>query len=93
MPAIVARTVEIDDPGALLSLLPETLSPERVSTWIRRGEGLVGWGRATEFRAGGVDRFAAAQAWWKSVVERAVGWSKLARRFSAIRVFYAVRKP
>jgi len=72
VPAIVARTVEIDDPGALLSLLPGTLSPERVSTWVRRGEGLVGWGRAIEFRTGGAGRFAEAQAWWKSVVERAV---------------------
>ncbi|NMM24226.1 MAG: hypothetical protein HHJ11_12135, partial [Phycicoccus sp.] len=72
VPAIVARTVEIDDPGALLSLLPGSLSPELVSTWVRRGEGLVGWGRATEFHAGGAGRFAEAQAWWKSVVERAV---------------------
>jgi len=72
VPAIVACTVEIDDPGALLSLLPGTRSPERVSTWVRRGEGLVGWGCAAQFRAGGVNRFAEAQAWWKSVAERAV---------------------
>ena len=69
---MVARTVAIDDPGALLSLLPGDLSPQQVSTWVRRGEGLVGWGRALEFRADGPGRFADAQAWWRSVVERAV---------------------
>ncbi len=72
VPAIVARTVAIDDPGALLSLLPDTLSPQQVSAWVRRGEGLVGWGRALEFRADGPGRFSDAQAWWRSVVERAV---------------------
>ena len=39
MAALVARTVEIDDPGALLSLLPETTVPEQVSSWVRNGEG------------------------------------------------------
>ena len=69
---MVARTVAIDDPGALLSLLPHTVSPDQVSSWIRRGEGLVGWGRALEFRANGPGRFAEAQAWWRSVVDHAV---------------------
>jgi len=72
VPALVARTVAIDDPGALLSLLPATIGPDRVTSWVRRGEGLVGWGRALEFRAGGPGRFAEAQAWWQSVMEHAV---------------------
>jgi menaquinone-specific isochorismate synthase len=72
VPALVARTVAIDDPGALLSLLPENLGPDRVSSWVRRGEGLVGWGRALEFRATGPSRFAQAQMWWRSVVDHAV---------------------
>jgi menaquinone-specific isochorismate synthase len=63
--------VAIDDPGDLLSLLPG-LSPEQVSTWVRRGEGLVGWGRALEFASTGPRRFADAQTWWRSVVDRAV---------------------
>ena len=71
-PAIVSRTVEIADPGALLALLPETAGPDLVTSWVRRGEGLVGWGRALEFRASGPGRFAQAQAWWKSVVDHAV---------------------
>jgi len=69
---MVARTVAIQDPGALLSLIPATVSPDQVSSWVRRGEGLVGWGRALEFRATGTGRFAEAQEWWRSVVNHAV---------------------
>lgn len=72
VPALVARTIAIERPGALLSLLPETSGPDQVSAWVRRGEGLVGWGRALEFRASGQDRFAKAQMWWRSVVDHAV---------------------
>ena len=72
VPTLVARTVTIDDPGALLSLLPRAIGPEQVSSWVRHGEGLVGWGRALGFRAGGPARFAEAQAWWRSVVDHAV---------------------
>jgi len=37
---LVVRTVPVDDPGDLIARLPH---PGSVS-WIRRGEGLVGWG-------------------------------------------------
>jgi menaquinone-specific isochorismate synthase len=69
---LVARTVAIDDPGTLLSLLPPSISPDQVTSWVRRGEGLVGWGRALELRSSGAGRFAEAQAWWRSVVEHAI---------------------
>jgi len=69
---LVARTVTIDDPGALLSLLPETINPKQVSSWVRHGEGLVGWGRALGFQASGAGRFAETQAWWRSMVDHAV---------------------
>jgi menaquinone-specific isochorismate synthase len=72
VPTLVARTVAIEQPGALLSLLPEAIGPNQVSSWVRCGEGLVGWGRALEFRADGPGRFAEAQAWWHSVMEHAV---------------------
>jgi menaquinone-specific isochorismate synthase len=68
----VARTIAIEDPGPLLALLPETAGPEQVTSWVRHGEGLVGWGQALGFKATGPDRFAQAQAWWKTVVEHAV---------------------
>jgi len=72
VPALVARTVAINDPGALLSLLPQSAGSDQVSAWVRRGEGLVGWGRALELRVSGAGRFAQAQTWWRSVVDHAV---------------------
>jgi menaquinone-specific isochorismate synthase len=72
VPTLVARTVTIDDPGDLLSLLPKSIDPEQISSWVRHGEGLVGWGRALEFGTSGPGRFAEAQAWWASVVGHAV---------------------
>ena len=54
-PALVARTVEIDPARVedLLALLP---TDDPVS-WVRRDEGLVGWGRAAELRTAGAARF------------------------------------
>ena len=72
IPTLVGRTVAIDDPGTLLSLLPQRIDPRQVSSWVRHGEGLIGWGRALGFEASGADRFARAQAWWRSVVDHAV---------------------
>ena len=72
IPTLVGRTVAIDDPGDLLSLLPETIDPQQVSSWVRHGNGLVGWGRALTFQASGTRRFAQAQAWWRSVVDHGV---------------------
>jgi menaquinone-specific isochorismate synthase len=72
VPVLVARTVAIDDPGPLLSLLPESADPSQVCSWVRNGEGLVGWGRALAYETSGSRRFAQAQLWWRSVVEHAV---------------------
>jgi menaquinone-specific isochorismate synthase len=71
-PALVARTVAIDDPGTLLSLLPETRDNQQVASWVRHGEGLVGWGKALTFRTSGPGRFAEAEVWWRSLVDHAV---------------------
>ncbi len=65
---LVARTVEVDSPGALLPLLPPTASPADVVSWVRRGEGLVGWGRALEHTTAGPDRFGEAERWWRRVL-------------------------
>ncbi|MDQ6642722.1 MAG: isochorismate synthase [Actinomycetota bacterium] len=64
---LVARTVEIADPGSLLELLPDA-SP---FAWLRRGEGLVGWGVAAERRTTGADRFVHAADWWRDISARA----------------------
>ena len=62
----------MDEPGSLLSLLPDRVDPTQVCSWVRRGEGMVGWGRALELTAHGPDRFARAQRWWREVVDGAV---------------------
>ncbi|MEQ4500377.1 isochorismate synthase [Nocardioides kribbensis] len=67
---LVARTVVVE-PGhvdSLLSLLPA----DRPVTWLRRGEGLVGWGVAAELRTDGPTRFADAAKWWSELVARSV---------------------
>ncbi len=66
---LVARTVPIDDPGPLVELLPGTGAD---LSWVRRGEGLVGWGQAASCDTAGSDRFADAQAWWNDVTATAV---------------------
>lgn len=57
---LVVRTVPVDDPGPLLSLLP----PGDSVAWLRRGEGLVGWGVAAVLRTSGSERFERARDWW-----------------------------
>ena len=67
---LVARTValDLDTAATLVDLLP-TDSPV---TWLRRGEGLVGWGVAAEVRTSGAARFAEADAWWAETTAHAV---------------------
>jgi len=65
---LVVRTVGIPDPGPLLGLIPE----DAPLAWVRRGEGLVGWGRAASFEAHGSRRFADADRWWRDLVGAAV---------------------
>jgi menaquinone-specific isochorismate synthase len=65
---LVARTTAIDDPGPLLDLLPERGSV----AWVRRGNGLVGWGEAARLVVGGPQRFAAAELWWQRLTSGAV---------------------
>ena len=65
---LVARSVLVDDPGNLVDLLPRTAP----LSWIRRGDGLVGWGETARFDTSGPDRFAAAQDWWRRLTETSV---------------------
>ena len=65
---LVVRTVPLADPGPLLALLPE----QDALAWVRRGEGLVAWGRAAEVRTSGADRFAEARDWWEDHTRTAV---------------------
>jgi menaquinone-specific isochorismate synthase len=66
---LVVRSVRIDDPGPLLALLPDT--PD-ATAWVRRGDGLVGWGVAAICRTAGQDRFFDAKNWWAEHARNAV---------------------
>lgn len=65
---LVVRTVTVDDPGPLLQLLPER-SP---FAWVRRSEGLIGWGTAARFDATGRGQIAAANRWWRGITASTV---------------------
>ena len=71
-PSLVVRTVAVDDPGDLLALLPADAPTEELVAWVRRGEGLVGWGDAAGVRTQGSERFLDAQRWWHDVARTAV---------------------
>lgn len=47
----------------LLALLPEG----EVTSWVRRGEGLVSWGEVARFQGGGAERFDALAAQWQEL--------------------------
>jgi len=61
---LVVRTVAIDDPGDLVELLPR----DEQLAWVRRGDGIVGWGEALRITTSGPDRFAAAQSRWRDAL-------------------------
>lgn len=65
---LVVRTVRLepDAVGGLLELVPDD-SPV---SWMRRGEGLVGWGVAAQVRTSGSTRFSDAAKWWDETVAR-----------------------
>lgn len=65
---LTVRTVRLDLEQAtrLLDLVPA----DRPVTWLRRGDGLVGWGVATEVRTAGDTRFADAAKWWSELTAR-----------------------
>jgi menaquinone-specific isochorismate synthase len=64
---LVARTVALDLPaGDLVDLLPV----DAPVTWLRRGEGLVGWGVAAMIRTSGPTRFSDAAKWWSETIAR-----------------------
>src|SRR5690242_14462931 len=65
---LVSRTVPLPDPGALLELLPA----QAALAWVRRGEGLVGWGEAARVSTSGPERFADAQRAWSQLMAHSV---------------------
>lgn len=72
-PRLVVRTTRLpqglpDDLTALVDLLPDT----RPLAWVRRGDGIVGWGESLRLEAWGPGRFADAEAAWQDVLGSAV---------------------
>ena len=67
---LVARSValDVDTAANLLDLLPA----DRPVTWLRRGDGLIGWGVAAEIRTSGATRFSDAGKWWAETTTHAV---------------------
>jgi menaquinone-specific isochorismate synthase len=65
---LVVRTVVIDDPGPLPTLLPEV----EPLCWLHRGDGLVAWGETARFSTFGASRFDDAQRWWREQARHSV---------------------
>src|SRR3712207_2833400 len=55
-----STTTPLLESPALLDALPAT----GALSWVRRGEGLVGWGEAARLEVSGPDALAQAAAWW-----------------------------
>jgi menaquinone-specific isochorismate synthase len=58
--ARTVTTVRLDDVPELLGLLPD----DAALSWVRRGEGLVGWGEAARLEVSGPGALAEAAEWW-----------------------------
>jgi len=66
---LVVRTIRVADPGDLIGRLP---GPEALA-WVRRGDGLVGWGTAAKITLpAGHDRFAAGEKWLRELFDGAL---------------------
>lgn len=65
---LTVTTVPLADIDTLTGILPD--DPD-VFAWIRRGEGLIGWGIAAGHEIGGPERFSRAQRWWSRLCEDA----------------------
>ncbi len=59
--------IDVDEVTDLMALVPG----EAPVTWLRNGEGLVGWGTAAMLRTDGATRFSDADKWWAEVVANA----------------------
>jgi menaquinone-specific isochorismate synthase len=65
--SLTVRTTELPDDVRLLDLVPA----DDTVAWLRRDEGLVGWGVAARIRTRGLTRFSDADKWWTETCARA----------------------
>jgi menaquinone-specific isochorismate synthase len=71
-PSIVVRTTQLPDLPGSLDALVDLLPDARPLAWVRRGDGIVGWGEALRLETWGPGRFADAEAAWHETLDRAV---------------------
>jgi menaquinone-specific isochorismate synthase len=65
---LVIQTITVPDPGDLIGQLPHPAA----LAWVRRGEGLVGWGEVARITVpAGVDRFTVGEKWLRSLLDNA----------------------
>jgi len=62
---LIATTRPIAAHNDLLALLP---AQDNVC-WVRRGDGLIGWGTAARLQVRGVERFSRTQRWWSELCD------------------------
>ncbi|MBB5633399.1 menaquinone-specific isochorismate synthase [Cryobacterium mesophilum] len=67
VPALTVSTVAIDDVESTLELLP----PRRQLLWLRRGDGMAGFGEAARLEFSGPTRMTDAAAAWRRVAAAA----------------------
>ena len=77
IPALVVRTTALADPGDLTRLIPVGTPARDVFSWVRDGDGIVGWGRAAHLDTSGVRRFRDATDWWQEVSTSAIVRSEI----------------
>lgn len=66
MPLLIPVTTNrIGSHLPLLQLLPE----ETPYTWVRGGEGIIGWGEFASIKVSGKDRFDQVRTWWHQQLE------------------------
>lgn len=58
--------------GGHLAATPADLLASDSFCWLRRGEGLLGYGEIAQFTGTGPERFADAEQWWKDVLAGAL---------------------
>ncbi|RAN71830.1 isochorismate synthase [Bacillus sp. SRB_336] len=58
--------------GGHLAATPADLLAPDAFCWLRRGEGLLGYGEIAQFSGTGPERFADAEQWWKDVLAGAL---------------------
>jgi menaquinone-specific isochorismate synthase len=67
-PGLTVTTAEVEDPGDLIGRLPGAAA----LAWVRRGDGLVGWGEAARLALpAGADRFTAGEKWLRELFDDA----------------------